>query len=522
MKLPAVTTSVVNGVDGSDAFVYIASADDDTGLNFTYPQDNTQEYIAVINSTTALTPIVSNFIGKWRKINGIDGTNGSDGIFGGVSYEYKFGAAALVGNPGSGYLNLNTTNSTTATILSISDLNSTGTNVANGVLGMVTSTSAISGRIRIIKKTDSSKFADFDVTGHTSITGYSQITLVPLVSSSASPFVQGDLIVVTFSTTGDKGSTGTAGITGARSVFIKVYQWAASAPAAPSGTSTYTWATGATTLPSTPGVPPWTLAIGSPTGAQNLYQASIFYTDSLTSATSALTWSGVQVSQIGAVGSSYAGTSTTNVLIASSGSKTFTTQVGLAYLPGSRVRFTNVGSGNYMEGVTTSYTSSTGVLIFTADNSVGAGNTYNAWNLNIAGDKGSTGVTDVLTTTLSIASADILTLFTTPIIIVPAPGAGKYIQILGGSVETTAVTTAYSSTHQIDFIGGTTGIGYLTVPSTALQAVIDSVYLANFPVNTGFVIAINESIKIKHRTGNPTLGDNTIVCTITYKIITRT
>lgn len=94
----------------------------------------------------------------------------------------------------------------------------------------------------------------------------------------------------------------------------------------------------------------------------------------------------------GATGAGYSATSSTSNTIASSGSKTFTTQTGLAYTAGARVRAADTGapSTNYIEGVVTSYSGST--LTFTADYSAGSG-TLTAWSLNLAGDRGATGAT---------------------------------------------------------------------------------------------------------------------------------
>jgi hypothetical protein len=91
----------------------------------------------------------------------------------------------------------------------------------------------------------------------------------------------------------------------------------------------------------------------------------------------------------GAAGPGYAATSTSSVALGSSGSKTFTTQSGLAYAANMRVRAAYDAS-NYMEGVVTSYSGST--LAFTSDRSVGSG-TYTSWNIGIAGDVGPTGST---------------------------------------------------------------------------------------------------------------------------------
>jgi hypothetical protein len=92
----------------------------------------------------------------------------------------------------------------------------------------------------------------------------------------------------------------------------------------------------------------------------------------------------------GATGASYAGTSVSSQAIGNSGTKTFTTQTGLAYQAGTRIRAADASSPtvNWMEGVVTSYSSTT--LAFTADKSLGSG-TLTDWTLNVAGQYGADG-----------------------------------------------------------------------------------------------------------------------------------
>lgn len=91
----------------------------------------------------------------------------------------------------------------------------------------------------------------------------------------------------------------------------------------------------------------------------------------------------------GATGASYAGTSTTSLAIGT-GTKVFTTQSGLAYVVGSRVRAANTAdTANYMEGRVTSYSGTS--LTLSVDVTGGSG-TLASWNLSIAGDRGIQGV----------------------------------------------------------------------------------------------------------------------------------
>lgn len=103
--------------------------------------------------------------------------------------------------------------------------------------------------------------------------------------------------------------------------------------------------------------------------------------------------SGSWPSGVSLAGASYGSTSSTSLAIANSGSKSATIGTGLGYSVGARVRFTDqANSANYMEGLVTAYNSSTGAIVFTADNSGGSG-TISSWYVNVAGDKGATGPT---------------------------------------------------------------------------------------------------------------------------------
>lgn len=90
----------------------------------------------------------------------------------------------------------------------------------------------------------------------------------------------------------------------------------------------------------------------------------------------------------GAAGPGYLATSATSLVTAGSGSRAFTTQAGLAYTAGARIRATSTGTGDWMEGVTASYSGAT--LTVTMDLNSGTG-TNADWDINLAGERGATG-----------------------------------------------------------------------------------------------------------------------------------
>jgi len=90
----------------------------------------------------------------------------------------------------------------------------------------------------------------------------------------------------------------------------------------------------------------------------------------------------------GPAGPGYAATSTTSLAIGT-GSKSFTTQAGLAYSVGARVRAASATSpSNYMDGVVTAYAGT--ALTINVDH-IGGSGTYAIWNLNATGDIGPQG-----------------------------------------------------------------------------------------------------------------------------------
>jgi len=93
----------------------------------------------------------------------------------------------------------------------------------------------------------------------------------------------------------------------------------------------------------------------------------------------------------GPAGPSYAATSTTSLAIGT-GAKASTTQAGLAYVVGSRVRMSSAANtSNYMEGVCTAYNSGTGAITIDVE-IVGGSGTYADWNFSLAGNRGIAGV----------------------------------------------------------------------------------------------------------------------------------
>ena len=90
----------------------------------------------------------------------------------------------------------------------------------------------------------------------------------------------------------------------------------------------------------------------------------------------------------GEPGSGFIATSTTSLVLSSAGQLSFTTQPGLAYTVGARVRLTYPTNGAWMEGVIVIYSSLSGSMAVDFDLKYGTDGTYAEWNINPAGVPG--------------------------------------------------------------------------------------------------------------------------------------
>ena len=128
-----------------------------------------------------------------------------------ISINYIFSDTTTDADPGSGYLRLNqaTQNSSTVIRANINDNN--GVDVSAMLNTFDDSTSTVKGFIRLISIDDPNDWLIFSVSSLASPSGYKNITVAFVVGSAASPFTNGDSLLLSFVRTGDKGETGAGG-----------------------------------------------------------------------------------------------------------------------------------------------------------------------------------------------------------------------------------------------------------------------------------------------------------------------
>ncbi|HYD58977.1 MAG TPA: hypothetical protein VEC35_01385 [Noviherbaspirillum sp.] len=127
---------------------------------------------------------------------------------------YTFDSATTDEDPGAGKLRLNQSAQDTSTAIRV-DLSGADLSTYTDLIDSFDdSTSAVKGQIRLVKMADPTKWIDFNLTAKGSESGYRNLTVVKVASSSGSPFTNGDSLLLLFTRTGDKGETGNPGTNG--------------------------------------------------------------------------------------------------------------------------------------------------------------------------------------------------------------------------------------------------------------------------------------------------------------------
>lgn len=135
-------------------------------------------------------------------IQGDPGPTGSQGGFGGDSFNYGFSTTTTDSDPGSGMLRFNNATFGSITQIFIDDQDLNSTDIQSWLATLDDSTGNVRGSLRLFRKTDSSVFSDFKITGASvEAAGYWKLAVTPVVQSSA--FSNLDNVVISFAKAGD-------------------------------------------------------------------------------------------------------------------------------------------------------------------------------------------------------------------------------------------------------------------------------------------------------------------------------
>lgn len=142
---------------------------------------------------------------------GPTGAAGTDGRNSGVKYTYSNNTASS--DPGSGILKFDSTTFSSIASLRISEIDGDTNPVAPWLASWDDSTSTIRGYFVMRKDSDPTILAIFSITGSITDNGTWDSFPVTLVTSNGS-FANNDVVKISFTPSGDKGTTGATGPTG--------------------------------------------------------------------------------------------------------------------------------------------------------------------------------------------------------------------------------------------------------------------------------------------------------------------
>lgn len=123
----------------------------------------------------------------------------------------------------------------------------------------------------------------------------------------------------------------------------------------------------------------------------------------------------------------------------------------------------------------------------------------------------------IYTKKVSLTSAQILDLFSTPVTLVNAPGVGKGILMIISVAKWNFVTSAYTTAGNAlrircatNTTSQTSSTSLLTATSSGIRSLV---YTSNINITE------NQALIVDQATANPTGGDSTLDLYITYQII---
>jgi len=127
-------------------------------------------------------------------------------LFAGGAYAFMFAFDSSTANadPGPGKLRLSASTQSSATAMYIDPVTSSGANIDSLFASIGASTSFTKGAIRLVKAMDPSTWALFDVMSVAAASGYRSLAVTFRASSAASPFANGDALMLYIDRVGDR------------------------------------------------------------------------------------------------------------------------------------------------------------------------------------------------------------------------------------------------------------------------------------------------------------------------------
>lgn len=131
-----------------------------------------------------------------------------------MSIPYTFSTTTTDADPGAGILQLDNATQNLATVIRADLVGADGSTWTDVLNTFAASTNTVKGHIMLQKLADATKWILFSVSALASPAGYRNITVAVVAASAASPFINGDSLILKFTRAGDVGAPGAAGTSG--------------------------------------------------------------------------------------------------------------------------------------------------------------------------------------------------------------------------------------------------------------------------------------------------------------------
>ena len=153
---------------------------------------------------------------SWQPQSG-SGSTGATGPMGvsADSFDYIYSNSISISDPSSGYIRLNNSDVSSATLAAINEETAEGTDISNFINYVDSSTSAIKGLMKLSRESDPSTFVLYSISDITDNSTWFELDISYVSGDTGSVFTDNEDIVICLLRTGDKGdNTGFTGPTG--------------------------------------------------------------------------------------------------------------------------------------------------------------------------------------------------------------------------------------------------------------------------------------------------------------------
>lgn len=130
-----------------------------------------------------------------------------------------------------------------------------------------------------------------------------------------------------------------------------------------------------------------------------------------------------------------------------------------------------------------------------------------------------TATEEIITRTVKLPTAWILTSFTTPLTLIPAPGAGKAIRLMDLTAVMDYNSAAYASNTTFEVRYTDWSGTKVTADISSLLAATSDTYINVWGIEAQLALTANAAVVIRTATGNPTAGNSDIYVTVVYRVV---